>query len=591
MLFQVSSARSCLCSSRQWAQLMRCYQGHMLPKGARSFKVTVNLAVGKEKAKCWRNEVYAEDRAHPFLPLGRLANLLDTKFVWEDGTAIMQCRDKGKWRTTTKFESRNNMAYASQMQFEVLRRALWVQQAQPQTVFNWQFWERAAQDPKMTSYLTHGVKAKMCETTPFVNTVGAHYVASRAQIEQACDSRKQQGNSKVLPLAFLRLMYVPPRHWRSFPPAPLLRRCSCLRVQSGVLWSCTLAHSPLTSCRIFIHIMKCCFSCKPHRPGTATSTATGTWWCPRLPTRCDCWRYLDAKYYQYDPAEICDICDYNCNATYLAESDQVVTLTAMETDESSMLASIHDNFRELESTVPEREKETQTIHPKWLEHHQSGHLTKDPGCPVCMEEAGSKVNHRRKKTDRHPGIMHCDLAAFEASTDGHKYCLVAAVTIEVDHESKLLPFFVPMPKKDAVCATAALKEALTMCENRNLHQITGSRIVRIQADGGGEFHQPESSESMLGQERNVVVLSSSSTILQWHSRANGWHAQDHSSPNAEAGESRERMVVVCMSICRSYDEREGSRKRMALSSIWSAGWNMEVPWQSTGKVPWWSRAV
>ena len=28
-----------------------------------------------------------------------------------------------------------------------------------------------------------------------------------------------------------------------------------------------------------------------------------------------------------------------------------------------------------------------------------------------MEEAGSKVNHRRKKVDRHPGIMHCDLAA------------------------------------------------------------------------------------------------------------------------------------------------------------------------------------
>ena len=29
--------------------------GHMLPKGARSFEVTVNLAVGKEKARCWRN--------------------------------------------------------------------------------------------------------------------------------------------------------------------------------------------------------------------------------------------------------------------------------------------------------------------------------------------------------------------------------------------------------------------------------------------------------------------------------------------------------------------------------------------------------
>ena len=58
--------------------------------------------------------------------------------------------------------------------------------------------------------------------------------------------------------------------------------------------------------------------------------------------------------------------------------------------------------------------------------------------------------------------MHCDLAAFEASADGHKYGLVAAVTIEIDKESKSLPIFLPMPMKDAVCAVAALKEALTL---------------------------------------------------------------------------------------------------------------------------------
>ena len=81
------------------------------------------------------------------------------------------------------------------MQLEVLRRALWVQQAHPDTVFNWQFWERAAHDPKMTSYLMHGVKAKMSETTPFVNSVGTQYVASRAQLEQACDPLRQQGSS------------------------------------------------------------------------------------------------------------------------------------------------------------------------------------------------------------------------------------------------------------------------------------------------------------------------------------------------------------------------------------------------------------
>ena len=124
---------------------------------------------------------------------------------------------------------------------------------------------------------------------------------------------------------------------------------------------------------------------------------------------------------------------------------------------------------------------------QWIEHLQSGHPTKDPGCPVCMEAAGSRVAHRRKKGDRQPGVVHVDLAAFEASADGNKYCLVAAVTIEIDKESKLLPIFVPMPKKDAVCALAAIKEALSLCQDRNLHQITGSRALRIQADGGGEL--------------------------------------------------------------------------------------------------------
>ena len=40
------------------------------------------------------------------------------------------------------------MAYASQMRFEVLRRALWAQQVRPKVVFDW---ERVAQDPKMLS--------------------------------------------------------------------------------------------------------------------------------------------------------------------------------------------------------------------------------------------------------------------------------------------------------------------------------------------------------------------------------------------------------------------------------------------------------
>ena len=51
--------------------------GHMLPKGARSFEVTVNLAVGKAKTKCCSPA------------LGSSSKSVDTKFVWENGEAVM----------------------------------------------------------------------------------------------------------------------------------------------------------------------------------------------------------------------------------------------------------------------------------------------------------------------------------------------------------------------------------------------------------------------------------------------------------------------------------------------------------------------
>ena len=328
----------------------------MLPKGARSFEVTVNLAVGKEKAKCWRNEVYAQDRAHPLLPLGRLTNLLDTKFVWEDGTAVMQCRDKGKWRTMTKFEIRNNMAYASQMQFEVLRRALWVQQAQPQTVFKWQFWERAAQDPKMTSYLTHGVKAKMCET-PFVNTVGAQYVASRAHLEQACDSLRQQGSSMKTTIGLYEGDICAPT---TLTASPFSTIAEALLVPRAALWSTMVMHThPFThdvlqNAHPYDEVI---LSCKSHRSGCHQ-------WSPLRSQVHDginerkpdviVERYLDAKCYQYSPDDIHEMSEYNSNAEYLADSDQIVTLTAMETNEPSMLASLQDNMQELDQSVGAR---------------------------------------------------------------------------------------------------------------------------------------------------------------------------------------------------------------------------------------------
>ena len=51
-------------------------------------------------------------------------------------------------------------------------------------------------------------------------------------------------------------------------------------------------------------------------------------------------RYLDAKYYQHSPEEISEMSDYNSNATYLADCDEVITLNAMETDDISASASL-----------------------------------------------------------------------------------------------------------------------------------------------------------------------------------------------------------------------------------------------------------
>ena len=233
-------------------------------------------------------------------------------------------------------------------------------------------------------------------------------------------------------------------------------------------------------------------------------------------------------------------------------------------------------YKNLVNSVPEWEPESQSINPKWLEHHQSGHLVKDPSCPVCMEEAGSKVNHRRKYADRHPGIMHCDLAAFEASADGHKYCLVAAVTIEVDNVSKLLPFFIPMPKKDAVCATSALKEALTMCDNRNLHQIKGSRVTRIQADGGGEFTNKKIQD--LCWEKNIVLSyspahqPSSNGIAE---RMVGMLKTTVRRMLKQANLGREWWSYACRFAGHMMRERV-LRKRMDIPSIWTTSGNLEV---------------
>ena len=192
----------------------------------------------------------------------------------------------------------------------------------------------------------------MCETTPCVNMVGAHYVASRAQIEQACDSLRHQGKSMVTKIGLSKGDVCA----ETESPCTIVE---ALLVPEAATWKTMFMHTHPFSDDILQHVHpyhEVLLSCKHHRPGCHQ-------WRPmqqqvhadikELKLDVIVERYLDAKYYHYDPEDIYELSDYNVNAKCLADSDKVVTLDSIETEEHSANASLSDNFQELEKTVPE----------------------------------------------------------------------------------------------------------------------------------------------------------------------------------------------------------------------------------------------
>ena len=122
--------------------------GHMLPRGARSLEFTVNLAVGNKKHDVGEMKYTQKTELIHFFHLGDLPTYSTQNSFGRTVRHSRGVNDRGQ-------------------QFEALRCALWSQQAQPQTM------RLIGRRPeKMSTYLNQGVKATMCETTPFVNTVG-----------------------------------------------------------------------------------------------------------------------------------------------------------------------------------------------------------------------------------------------------------------------------------------------------------------------------------------------------------------------------------------------------------------------------------
>ena len=106
------------------------------------------------------------------------------------------------------------------------------------------------------------------------------------------------------------------------------------------------------------------------------------------------------KYYHRNPAELNDLANVSDNLEALIDCDDVLTIiqATMDTFKRACFhdSSIDNNFKELDNACPTCEAETESVNPKWLEHHQSGHLVKDKTCPICMEESGRRVVHWKK---------------------------------------------------------------------------------------------------------------------------------------------------------------------------------------------------
>ena len=268
------------------------------------------------------------------------------------------------------------------------------------------------------------------------------------------------------------------------------------------------------------------------------------------------------------PVEVSNIVEFNESVANLLEQDNIITVQNAETDKFKLCLSLNDNFQELENACPEWQQETRAIHPEWLKHHQSEHLTKDQSCPVCMEEARSRVPHRRKKGNRPPEVMHVDLAAFEASADGNSTVLW--------QQSQL------SWTKSPSCYLSSFqcRRRLSLCTSS--HQRSSNSLSRPQSTSNHWFsncanpsrrrrgiQQSEAQGPMLGQAHHSVLFSSTSTVFKQNGRELSVRRM------LEASTSRTRMVVICLQVCRSHDEREGSRTTLAISTLWTTCGHLE----------------
>eukprot|EP00971_Amphidinium_carterae_P036983 726822-Amphidinium_carterae.1 len=99
-------------------------------------------------------------------------------------------------------------------------------------------------------------------------------------------------------------------------------------------------------------------------------------------------------------------------------------------------------------------------------HERAGHLPKDPACPACIRESGSRVLHY-KGHEPHYGTLYMDLG--KMNKPERECYLVAGLRVRLDNDTGvLLPWFVPIEST----AQAPVADAVFQVVNQISQTIT-----------------------------------------------------------------------------------------------------------------------
>eukprot|EP00971_Amphidinium_carterae_P052637 1036038-Amphidinium_carterae.1 len=165
-------------------------------------------------------------------------------------------------------------------------------------------------------------------------------------------------------------------------------------------------------------------------------------------------------------------------ASLPTKSDQVLTVLLKKLDDILYKST----------KLPVIKGETPLEIAKLEAHERFGHFPKDPDCPACQMESGTKVDHPRVHSWEY-NTLYVDTAKMDVeSMNGCSFFVVMALRLKgPKNEPVLLPWYVPVPSKGGHDVTLACFEIINRIPFIKPLRPYDARVLRIFSDQGTEY--------------------------------------------------------------------------------------------------------